>query len=174
MGTGSYWPLYWTMQLQKLIVQWSWKMFPFSLTTSPCKVMFRLRIHPLPYPEDSGPGIFWMNLPVAVAQLLSCVWLFVTPWTAAHQTSLSLTISRSLPKFMSIGSVMTSNHLILCCLLLLLPSVFPSFRVFSNESAVHIRWPKYLCPCLAQIAPRLPDPRQHLLGVPATATFNKV
>ena len=72
-------------------------------------------------------------------QLLSCVRLFAAPWTAAHQASLSITISQ----FMSIQSVMPSNHLILCHPLLLLPSVFPSFRVFSNESTVCIRWPKY-------------------------------
>jgi len=76
-------------------------------------------------------------------QLLSCVQLFVTPWTAAHQASLSITNSQSLPKLMSIESVMPSNHLILCHPLLLLPSFFPSIRVFSNESALHIRWPKY-------------------------------
>ena len=64
------------------------------------------------------------------------------PWTAAHQASLTLTISRSF-KFMFIASVMPSNHLILCCPLLLLPSIVPSIRVFSNESALHIRWPKY-------------------------------
>ena len=64
--------------------------------------------------------------------------------TAACQASLSFTISQSLPMFMSIKSVMPSNHLILCLPLLLLPSIFPSTRVFSNESAVHIRWPKYL------------------------------
>ena len=74
---------------------------------------------------------------------LSHVWLFVTPWTAACQASLSFTISKSLFKFMSIELVMLSNHLILCHLLLLLPSIFPSIRVFSNESALHIRWPKY-------------------------------
>ena len=67
----------------------------------------------------------------------------ITPWTAAHQASLSFTISWSLLKLMSIESVMPSNHLVLCCPLLLLPSVFPSIRVFSNESALHIRWPKY-------------------------------
>ena len=67
----------------------------------------------------------------------------VTPWTAAHQASLSITSSWSLPKPMSIESVMPSNHLILCCPLLLLPSSFPSIRVFSSESALHIRWPKY-------------------------------
>ena len=76
-------------------------------------------------------------------QLLSCVRLFATPWTAARQASLSITNSQSPPKPMSIESVMHSNHLILSCLLLLLPSIFPSIRVFSNESALHIRWPKY-------------------------------
>ena len=75
-----------------------------------------------------------------VIQLLCCVQLFLTPWTAACQSSLSFTIFRILLKFMSIESVMPSNHLILC--LLLLPSVFPSIRVFSNESALCIRWPK--------------------------------
>ena len=66
-----------------------------------------------------------------------------TPWTAAHQASLSFTISQSLLKLMSIESVIPSNHLILCCALLLLRSIFPSIRVFSNESALHIKWPKY-------------------------------
>ena len=76
-------------------------------------------------------------------QSLSRVQLFATPWTAACQASLSITNSWSLPKPMSIESVMTSNHLILCHSLLLLPSIFPIIRVFSNESALHIRWPKY-------------------------------
>ena len=67
----------------------------------------------------------------------------MTPWTAAHQASLSNTNSWSLPKLMSIESVMPSNHLIFCHPLLLLPSIFPSIRVFPNESALHIRWPKY-------------------------------
>ena len=79
---------------------------------------------------------------VVVVQLLSHIWLFATPWTAAHQVSLSPTISQSLLRFMSIESVMLSNHLILCCPLLL-PSIFPSIRVFSNELALYIRWPKY-------------------------------
>ena len=78
-----------------------------------------------------------------VVQLPICVLLFVTSWTLAHQASLSLTISCSLSKFMSTESVMPSNHLILCHPFLLLPSIFPSIRVFSNESALHIRWPKY-------------------------------
>ena len=68
-----------------------------------------------------------------------------TPWTAAYQASLSFTISRRLLKLMSIELMMPSNHLILCCPLLLLPSIFPSIRVFSNESVLHTRWPKYLC-----------------------------
>ena len=74
-----------------------------------------------------------------VVQLLSGVRLFATPWTAARQTFLSFTLSLSLLKLMSIESVMPSNHLILCRPLLLLPSIFPSIRVFSNESALHIR-----------------------------------
>ena len=76
-------------------------------------------------------------------QSLSRVQLFATPWTAAHQASLSITNSRSLLKLMSIESVMPSNHLILCHPLLLLPLIFPSIRVFSNESVLCIRWPKY-------------------------------
>ena len=76
-------------------------------------------------------------------QSLSRVRLFATPWTAAHQAFLSITNSWSPPKPMSIESVMPSNHLILCSPLLLLPSIFPSIRVFSNESALCIRWPKY-------------------------------
>ena len=80
---------------------------------------------------------------VVVVQLLSRIQLFVTPWTAAQQTSLSFTISWSLLKLMSIESVMPSSHLTLCHPLLLLPSIFPSIRVFSNESALCIRWPKY-------------------------------
>ena len=74
---------------------------------------------------------------------MSRVWLFVTPRTAAHQASLSFTIFRSLLKLMSIELVMPSNSLILCCPFRLLPSIFPSFGVFSNESALLIRWPKY-------------------------------
>ena len=76
-------------------------------------------------------------------QSLSHVPHFVTPWTAAPQTSPSITNSQSLLKFMSIKSVTPSNHLILCCSLLLLPSISPSIRVFSNESVLYIRWPKY-------------------------------
>ena len=84
-----------------------------------------------------------LHLMFSSLQLLSRVRLFVTPWTAAHHASLSITNSRSLPKLMSIESVMPTNHLIPYCPLLLLPSIFPSIRVFSNESALCIRWPKY-------------------------------
>ena len=79
----------------------------------------------------------------ASVQSLSHVRLFATPWTAAHQALLSTTHSWSLLELMSIASVMPSNHLILCCPLLLPPSVFPSIRVFSNELVLHIRWSKY-------------------------------
>ena len=76
-------------------------------------------------------------------QLLSRVQLFATPWITAHQASLSITNSQSLLRLMSIESVMPSSHLILCCPLLLLPSIPPSIGVFSNESTLHMRWPKY-------------------------------
>ena len=80
---------------------------------------------------------------ISSVQSLSHVWLFATPWTAACQASLSIINSRSLLKHMPIESVMPSNHLILCGPLLLPPSTFPSIRVISNESVLHIRWPKY-------------------------------
>ena len=76
-------------------------------------------------------------------QSLSHLWLFATPWAVAHQASLSMSNPHSLLKLMSTESVMPSNHLILCRPLLLLPSIFPSTRVFSNESVLRIRWPKY-------------------------------
>ena len=90
-------------------------------------------------PRPSLPGLFL----IVVIQSLSCVQLFVIPWIAASQAALSFTISWSLLRLMSIKSVMPSNHLILCRPLLLLPSIFPSIRVFSNEAALCIRWPKY-------------------------------
>ena len=91
---------------------------------------------------------FWFpisygSLQFSSFQSLSRVRLFATPWTAARQASLSITSSRSSPKPMSIDSVMASSYLILCCPLLLLPSIPPSIRVFSNESALRMRWPKY-------------------------------
>ena len=91
------------------------------------------------------PGIcsYTSNPQFSSVQLLSCVWLFATTWIAAGQDSLSIKNSQTLPKLMSIELVMPSNHLIVCHPLLLLPSIFPSIRVFSNESIIHIRWPKY-------------------------------
>ena len=96
------------------------------------------------------PGSLRHSLPVILPRALycccllaKCVRLFVTPWTAAHQASLSFTVSWSLLKLESTELVMPSNHLILCCPLLFLPSIFPSIRVFSNELALRIRWPKY-------------------------------
>ena len=83
------------------------------------------------------------NLQFSSVQSLSHVQLFVTPWTSARQASLSITNSSSLLKLMSIELVMPSNHLIICCPLLLLPSIFPSIRVFSNELVLRIRWSKY-------------------------------
>ena len=85
----------------------------------------------------------WSFSLVSSVQSLSCVRLFVTSWTSACQASLSITNSQSLLKLMSIESVMPSNHLILCCPLLLLLSIFPSIRVFSSELILHIRWLKY-------------------------------
>ena len=84
-----------------------------------------------------------INFAVMVVQSLSHVQLFMSPWTAAHQAPLSSTFSRSWLKFMSSDSVLLSNHLILCHSLLLLPSIFPSIRIFSDESVLCIRWPKY-------------------------------
>ena len=83
------------------------------------------------------------NMLSSLVQLISCVRLFVMSLTAAHQASLSLTNSRRLLKLMCIMLVMPSNHLILCCPILLPPSIFPSIKVFSNESVLHIKWPKY-------------------------------
>ena len=109
---------------------WGWKgkyIFPLSSTHN-CS--------PLPC-----FSFFFYQL--SSVQSLSRVWLLATPWTAARQASLSITNSWSLLKLMSIESVMPSNHLILCRPLLLLPSIFPSIRVFSNESFLHIWWPKH-------------------------------
>ena len=92
------------------------------------------------YTKSKLPNRVYENITI---QSLSCVWLFVTPWTIACQASLSFTMFWSLLKLMSIESVTPSNHLILCRPFLLLPSIFPSFWVFSNDSALHIRWPNY-------------------------------
>ena len=105
----------------------------YRLSTSPCILTWLKK----------GENGLWAGFSVSSVQLISCVWLFSTPWTTPRQASLSITKSWSLPKLRSIESVMPSNHLILCHPLPLLPSIFPSIRVFSNESALHIRWPKY-------------------------------
>ena len=108
--------------------------------------MMNSKLMPFPF---SSSSLRHISYPRRVGVLsLTHVRLFVTPWTAAlqsagSQSSLSFTISRSLLKLISIESVMPSNRLILCHLLLLPPSIFPSIRVFSNESVLHIRWPKY-------------------------------
>ena len=90
-------------------------------------------------PEEVGVKVNKFNS----VQSLSCVQLYVTPWMAARQASLSITNSRSLLKLMTIESVMPYNYIILCRPLLLPPSIFPSMRVFSNEAVLHIKWPKY-------------------------------
>ena len=93
--------------------------------------------------DTSLTFVFFSLVQFNSIQSLSCIRLFVTPWIAIRQVSLSITNSRSSLKLMSIESAMPSNHLILCHPLLLLPSIFPSIRLFSNELALHIRWPKY-------------------------------
>ena len=99
-------------------------------------------------------GFLLLLLFLLVVQSPCCVWIFVTPWTAAPQAPLSSTFSQSLLKLMFIESVMPSNHLVLCHPLLLLPSVLPSTRVFSNESALPIRWPKYWISASKSVLPR--------------------
>ena len=97
--------------------------------------------------RDSRLNFISSNIPkslvlISCIQSLSHVWLSTIPWTAACQASLPITNTQSLLKLMSVELVMPSNHLILCCPLLLLPSFFPSIRIFSSESVLHIRWPK--------------------------------
>ena len=122
---------------------WSLQGFSSVLPLAVCRetellslmVHYHLWVRPLPS--------FWINEFLLIPLLFSCcVQLLETPWTAAHQASLSFTISQSLLKLMSIESVMPSNHLILCHPLLL-PSMFPGLRVFPNELGFHIRWPKF-------------------------------
>ena len=121
-------------QNSKLYMLWLQK-FPYILASPPSfLVQFSQHLS-----ERLSPRLEVLSS----VQLLSHVRLSVTPWTTAHQASLSITNSWSPPKPMSIELVMPSNHLILCCPLLLLPLTFPSIRVFSNESALRIRWPKY-------------------------------
>ena len=112
--------------------------WPYSSCTQPPDPLEVMLIF-----QACSSSLLWILLASQSVQSLSHVQLFATPWTAAHQASLSITKSQDLLKLMSIKSVMTSNYLILHHPLLLLPSVFPSIRVFSNESVLHIRWPKY-------------------------------
>ena len=95
------------------------------------------------YFQETCTDMYWSTVIDSSVQLLSRVQLFATPWAAAYRASLSITNSRGLLKLMSIESVMPSSHLILCHPLLLPSSIFPSIRVFSNESVLHMRWPKY-------------------------------
>ena len=119
----------------------------FRRPTSPASLLTEQTIYVEKWSGDwlvKQPCPKWLSgVQSSSVQSLSHVRLFATPWTAACQASLSITNSRSSLKLMSIESVMPSSHLILCHPLLLLPSVFPSIRVFSSESALHIRWPKY-------------------------------
>ena len=121
-------------------LSWSWRMIIFTYYWIKLAHIL-LRIFASTFIIDIGLKNSFSV--VVVVQSLSLVWLFATPWTAACQVSLSFTISWSLLRFMSIESLMLSIHLILCCPLLLLPSVFPSIRVFSNKLAICIGWPKF-------------------------------
>ena len=109
-----------------------------------CQTLYLVLLMPFsPFAWKNKVYIFYLKAAFSSVQSLSRVWLFATPWTTARQASLSITNSRSLLKLLSIESVMPSNHLILCHPLLLPPSIFPSIRVFSNESVLCIRWSKY-------------------------------
>ena len=126
------------------LAQWLWYTGCFS---SACAILVSQLGIKLTFPKLQG-GFSTIGPPgkssdIQKVQSLSRVRLFETPWIAARQASLSITNSQSLPKLMSIESVIPFNHLILCHPLLLLPSIFPSIRVFSNESVLHIRWPKH-------------------------------
>ena len=110
---------------------------------SPLPLELLSHCHPHPTTIGCHRAPAWAPCIIQLLLLFSRVQLFMTPWTAAHQASLSFTIAQSLLKLMSIESVMPSNHLVLYCPLLLLPSIFPSISIFSNELALCIRWPKY-------------------------------
>ena len=116
-------------------IDWAWEVFM-------CKLPVECRILKKKLCRIDNSSCVWYII-VIIEISLGCVWLLSTPWTVACQASLSVTNSQSLLKLMSIELVMPSNHLILCHLILLPPSIFPSLRVFSNESVFRIRWPKY-------------------------------
>ena len=131
---------YWNLNSLRVRLIWLWLLFVFSQYPGHCllfnKCLLWRWIHRLT--QSSAVSVQFSSV-----QSLSCVRLFVTPWTTAQQASLSISNSRSPPKPMFVKSVIQSNHLILCCPLLLLPSIFPSIRELGNESALHIRWPNY-------------------------------
>ena len=127
--------------LQAKILEWVTISFSRGSSHSKDRTCISCICRLILYCWDTREAPSWFQF--SSVQSLSHVWLFVTPWTAACQASLSITNSRSLLRLISIESVMTSNHLFLCCPLLLLPSILPRIRVFSNESALLIRWPKF-------------------------------
>ena len=127
----------WSAAVHGVAKSWTWLNDWNELNWTELKE--RIKLHRRPFASNVNTIELIIQFPYCSVQPLSHVQLFVTPWTAARQTSLSITNSRSSLKLMSIESVMPSNHLILCHPLLLLPSIFPSIRVFSNESALHIR-----------------------------------
>ena len=116
---------------------------PWDFPGKNTRVGFHILLQGISPSQPASQPVCPVNNQLSSVQSHNRVQLFATPWTAACQASLSITNSRSLPKLMSSEPVMPSNHLILCCPLLLLSSIFPSIRVFSNESALRIRWPKY-------------------------------
>ena len=118
-------------------------MTPFPQNHS--ALVSQMQSSPVSHPNASFPMhlILIIVVVVVVVQSLSHIWLFATPWITARQAPLSSIISQSLLKFMSTESVILSNHFLLCCPVLLLPSIFPCIRIFLSESALHIRWPRY-------------------------------
>ena len=129
------------LRLQLVTIWWQWMFFlHVSLITDVQSFYFPFCGTSV---YDFAPSAQISFLLLSSVQLFSHIWLFATPWTAAHQASLPITSSQSLLKLISIKSVMQSNHLFLSHPLLLLPSIFPTIRVFPNESVLHIRWPKY-------------------------------
>ena len=148
-------PSLWVVPVHQLwvpcLIHGTWTSHLFTFGNIHVSVLFS-QIHPLSPPTESKSVLsicfscrllYRVVVQFSSVQLLSRVWHFATPWTAAHQASLPITNSQCLPKLMSIKSVMPCNHLILCRPLLLLLSIFPSIRVFSDESVLRIRWPKY-------------------------------
>ena len=131
---------------------WKWKVKVKSLSRVRPSATPWIAAYQAPPSMGFSRQEYWNEVPLpspnnivqfSSIQLLSCVWLFATSWTAAHQASLSMTNAQSLLKSMSIELVMPSNHLILCHALLIPPSIFPNIRVFASESALRITWPKY-------------------------------